>query len=143
MPEGEHLVEIGQAAVARAGTHVTVVAWTTLMHRSLEAAEQLAAEGISVEVIDPRGANPLDTDTILESVRRTGRLVIAHEAPKTGGAGAEVAALVAEHAIDYLAAPIVRVAGADVPIPQNTALERFVIPGTAEVVAAIRSVMSV
>lgn len=143
VPEGEHLVEIGKANVVRAGTHVTVVAWTTLMHRALEAAEQLAAEGISVEVIDPRGVNPLDSETILESVRRTGRLVIAHEAPKTGGAGGEVAAIVAEQAIDYLAAPIVRVAGADVPIPQNTALERFVIPGTPEVVAGIRTVLSV
>jgi pyruvate/2-oxoglutarate/acetoin dehydrogenase E1 component len=141
VPDGEHLVPIGKADIKRAGTDVTVVAWTTLVHRSLEAAEQLALEGISVEVIDPRGVRPLDMDTIIASVKRTGRLVIAHEAPKTGGAGTEVAAIVAEEAIDYLAAPIRRVAGADVPMPQSVDLEPFAIPGTDAVIAAIRSVL--
>jgi pyruvate/2-oxoglutarate/acetoin dehydrogenase E1 component len=141
VPEGEHLVEIGRADIKRPGTDVTVVAWTTLLHRALEAAAQLEKEGISVEVIDPRGISPLDTDTILTSVRRTGRLVIAHEAPKTGGAGGEVAAIVAEEAIDYLAAPIIRVAGADIPMPQNSGLEQYAIPGTDEVIAAIRSAL--
>lgn len=141
VPDGEHLVPIGQADIKRAGTDVTVVAWTTLVHRSLEAAERLALEGISVEVIDPRGVRPLDMDTIIASVKRTGRLVIAHEAPKTGGAGTEVAAIVAEEAIDYLAAPIRRVAGADIPMPQSVDLEPFAIPGTDAVIAAIRSIL--
>jgi pyruvate/2-oxoglutarate/acetoin dehydrogenase E1 component len=141
VPDGEHLVPIGKADIKRAGTDVTVVAWTTLVHRSLEAAEQLALEGISVEVIDPRGVRPLDMDTIIASVKRTGRLVIAHEAPKTGGAGTEVAAIVAEEAIEYLAAPIRRVAGADIPMPQSVDLEPFAIPGTDAVIAAIRSVL--
>jgi acetoin:2,6-dichlorophenolindophenol oxidoreductase subunit beta len=141
VPDGDHLVEIGRADIKRAGTDVTVVAWTTLLHRALEAAERLAEERVSVEVIDPRGISPLDRDTILASVHKTGRLVIAHEAPKTGGAGGEVAAVVAEQAIDYLAAPIIRVAGADVPMPQNAGLERYVIPGSDEVVAAIRQAL--
>lgn len=141
VPEGEHLVEIGRADVKRAGTDVTIVAWTTLLHRALEAADRLEAEGISVEVIDPRGISPLDTETILTSVRKTGRLVIAHEAPRTGGAGGEVAAIVAEQAVDYLAAPIIRVAGADTPMPQNAALERFAIPGTDEVIAGVRDAL--
>jgi pyruvate/2-oxoglutarate/acetoin dehydrogenase E1 component len=141
VPDGEHLVSIGKADIKRAGTDVTIVAWTTLVHRSLEAAERLALEGISVEVIDPRGVRPLDMDTIITSVKRTGRLVIAHEAPKTGGAGTEVAAIVAEEAIDYLAAPIRRVAGADIPMPQSMDLEPFAIPGTDAVIAAIRSVL--
>lgn len=141
VPDGDHLVAIGRADIKRPGTDVTVVAWTTLLHRALEAAGQLEEEGISVEVVDPRGISPLDTDTILASVRRTGRLVIAHEAPKTGGAGGELAAIIAEEAIDYLAGPIVRVAGADIPMPQNAGLERFAIPGTDEVIAAIRHVL--
>lgn len=141
VPEGEHLVEIGRADVRRAGSDVTVVAWTTLLHRALEAAERLEREGVSVEVIDPRGVSPLDTESILASVRKTGRLVIAHEAPRTGGAGGEVAAIVAEQAVDSLAAPIIRVAGADIPMPQNAALERYAIPGTDEVIAAIHAVM--
>lgn len=141
VPEGEHLVEIGKADIKREGSDVTVVAWTTLLHRSLEAAQLLAAEGISVEVIDPRGIRPLDLDVIIKSVRKTGRLVIAHEAPKPGGAGAELAALIAEEAMDYLAAPIRRVAGADIPMPQNSNLEKYAIPGTDAVLAAIRSVL--
>ena len=141
VPEGEHLVEIGKADIKREGSDVTVVAWTTLLHRSLEAAQLLAAEGISVEVIDPRGIRPLDLDVIIKSVRKTGRLVIAHEAPKPGGAGAELAALIAEEALDDLAAPIRRVAGADIPMPQNSNLEKYAIPGTDAVLAAIRSVL--
>lgn len=141
VPEGEHLVPLGQAATVRSGSDVTVVAWTTMVHRAVEAAQQLAREGIEVEVIDPRGVRPLDTETILESVRRTGRLVIAHESPKRGGAGSEVAAIVAEQAIDWLAAPVIRLGAADVPIPQHEQLERLVIPQTADVVEAIRAVM--
>jgi pyruvate/2-oxoglutarate/acetoin dehydrogenase E1 component len=110
---------------------------------ALEAAEQAAADGISVEVVDPRGLRPLDTTTILASVEKTGRVVLAHEASKTGGPGGEVAAIIAEQALDALAARIKRVAGPDVPVPQSQHLERFYVPGVAELVKAIREVARV
>lgn len=141
VPEGEHLVPIGVADIKRAGRDVTIVAWTTMVHRALAAAEILAAEGIEVEVIDPRGVRPLDKDTILESVRRTGRLVVTHEAPKPGGAASEVAAIVAEEATEYLAAPVMRVCGADIPLPQSAELEKFAIPSVDELVKACRSLL--
>ena len=108
VPEGDHVVPIGQADTVRRGDDVTVVAWQRMVHRALEAAERLEADGVSVEVIDPRGVRPLDLDTILASVRRTGRLVVVHEAPKPGNPANEVAAAVAEDAVDYLAAQIGR-----------------------------------
>lgn len=140
VPDGEHLVEIGVADVKREGTDVTVVAWSHMVLAALDAAELLAGEGVSVEVVDPRGINPLDTDTILASVRKTGKLVIAHEAGKTGGPGGELAAIVAEEALDALEAPIRRVAGPDFPIPQSIELERFVVPTSADIVSAIKSI---
>jgi len=139
VPDGDHLVPIGVADVKREGTDVTVVAWTSMVHKALEAAEVLAGEGISVEVVDPRGVRPLDKDTILASVRKTGRLVIAHESPVVGGAGGEVAAIVAEEAIEYLAAPIRRVGAPDIPLPQNAVLEKLALPSTDDIVSAIRS----
>ena len=96
VPDGDHLVPIGQADIKRAGDDVTVIAWSKLVHTALEAAAVLAGDGISVEVVDPRGINPLDMDTILESVRRTGKVVLAHEAGVTGGPASEVAARIAE-----------------------------------------------
>jgi pyruvate/2-oxoglutarate/acetoin dehydrogenase E1 component len=143
VPDGEHLVPLGQADIKRAGTDVTVIAWSNMVLHALEAAEQVAAEGISVEVVDPRGLRPLDTATILASVEKTGRVVLAHEASKTGGPGGEVAAIIAEQALDALAAPIKRVAGPDVPVPQSQYLERFYVPGAADLVKAIREVAGV
>ena len=122
----------------REGSDVTVIAWSRMVGESLRAAEQLAAEGIDVEVVDPRGLRPLDIDTILESVAKTGRVVIAHEAPKTGGAGGEVAAIIAEEALEYLESPIIRVASADVPIPQSRYLQQFLIPTASSVMEAVR-----
>ncbi|QNO38325.1 alpha-ketoacid dehydrogenase subunit beta [Protaetiibacter sp. SSC-01] len=141
VPDGEHLVPIGVADVRREGTDVTVVAWQTMVPRALAAAEQLADEGISVEVIDPRGARPLDLDTILTSVKKTGRLIVTHEAAAVGGVGSEVVAAVAEHAMDYMAAPIRRITAPDVPIPQNTELEQLVIPTAEDLVAACRALL--
>jgi pyruvate dehydrogenase E1 component beta subunit len=112
-----------------------------MVHRALAAADILAAEGIEVEVIDPRGVRPLDQDTILESVRRTGRLVVTHEAPKPGGAASEVAAIVAEEATEYLAAPVMRICGADIPLPQSAELEQFAIPTVDQLVQACRSLL--
>jgi acetoin:2,6-dichlorophenolindophenol oxidoreductase subunit beta len=138
VPTGEHLVPLDQAAVARAGDDVTVVAWSLMVGRALEAAETLAGEGISVEVIDPRGIAPFDTGTILESVAKTGHVVLVHEAAKTGGPGSEVAAILAEEAITDLDGPIVRVAAPDIPMPQNRALEPLLLPTAADIVAGIR-----
>jgi pyruvate/2-oxoglutarate/acetoin dehydrogenase E1 component len=142
VPDGEHLVPIGLANIVRPGTDVTVVAWQSMVHRALKAAERLAADGIEIEVIDPRGVRPLDMDTILASVRRTGRLVVVHEAPKPGNVASEVVSSVAESALEYLLAPIVRLCAADIPIPQNTRLEQLAIPSAEAIESAVRSMMS-
>lgn len=126
VPEGEHIVPIGKASVARAGKDVTIVSYSLTMHRVLEAAEKLAAEGIQAECIDLRTISPIDKETIFESVKKTKRLVIAHEAVKQGGVGAEIAALVAEEMVDYLDAPIRRIGAPFVPVPFSTSLEKLV-----------------
>jgi 2-oxoisovalerate dehydrogenase E1 component len=141
LPEGHYAISIGKADVKRAGTDVTVVATQMMVSRALGAATALEKEGISVEVIDPRTLRPLDEETILASVRKTHRLVIAHEAWKHGGFGAELAALVMEQAFDDLDAPVTRVAGLDVPMPYNENLERAVIPSQERIVEGIRSVL--
>jgi len=141
VPEDEDfLVPLGRAEVKRPGADVTLVAWSHMVTKSLAAAEQLAAEGISVEVIDLRTLVPMDMDTVLDSVGRTGRLVIAQEAVKRGGVASDVAATVAERAYDQLRAPIVRVAGKNTVIPFNLALERASIPQVEDVVAGVRAV---
>jgi len=139
VPDGDHIVPLGQANVCRPGADVTVVAWSAMVLKALEAASRLAGQ-IDVEVIDPRGVRPFDFATLLESVRKTGRLVIAHEAPVVGGPGGEVAAYVAEKALMHLEAPIRRVGAADVPIPQSSLLEPWVLPQVEDIVDAVRSV---
>ena len=141
VPEGEYAIPLGRADVKRTGTDVTVVATQVMVQRTLAAAADLAQEGISVEVIDPRTLVPLDEETILASVAKTGRLVITHEAIKRGGFGAEVAALVAEKALDCLDAPIARVAARHVPMPYNDSLERATIPNQQDIAAAIRALV--
>ena len=126
VPEGEHIVPIGKANVARTGKDVTLVSYSLMMHRTLEAAEQLAAEGIQAECIDLRTISPIDKDTVFESVRKTKRLVIVHEAVKQGGVGAELAACVAEKMIDWLDAPIKRIGAPFVPIPFSPPLEKLI-----------------
>src|SRR3989454_5703718 len=138
VPEEHYAIPLGKADVKRAGTDVTVVATQAMVSRALAAAADLEKEGVSVEVIDPRTLVPLDEATILGSIAKTGRLVIAHEAVKRGGWGAELAALVAERAIDGLDAPIVRVAARNVPMPYNDTLERATIPTQQDIAAAIR-----
>jgi acetoin:2,6-dichlorophenolindophenol oxidoreductase subunit beta len=132
---------LGRASVMRAGRDVTVVALSRLVHESLAAATELAAEGIEVEVIDPRTLVPLDLATIVESVRRTHRLVVAHEAVQSGGFGAELAARVQAAAFDELDAPIERVGAPFAPIPFSPPLEDAYLPGRSEVAAAVRAVM--
>jgi 2-oxoisovalerate dehydrogenase E1 component len=141
VPEGEYLIPLGKADVKRRGTDVTVVATQMMVQRALGAAQDLEAAGISVEVIDPRTLVPLDEEAILESVGKTHRLVIVHEAVKRGGFGAEVAALVTERAFDELDAPIVRLGARNVPMPYNDKLEQATIPSRDDISAAIRSLL--
>jgi acetoin:2,6-dichlorophenolindophenol oxidoreductase subunit beta len=138
VPSEEYLIPLGQADVKRVGTDVTVVGVHTMALKALEAADELKTEGISIEVIDPRSIFPLDIDTIVDSVKKTGRLVVAHEAYQRAGIGAEIAIQVMERAFDYLDAPIERVAGANCPVPYATNLERLAIPGKEEIVGAVR-----
>ena len=138
VPEADYLIPLGQAEIKRAGHDVTLVTYSRTTLFALDAAEQLADEGISVEVIDLRTIIPLDRQTILESVRKTGRLVVVHEAHRFCGVGAEIVALVQEEAFDYLDAPIVRVAAKDVPIPVSPALEPHVLPQTDDIIAGVR-----
>src|ERR687886_2312863 len=137
VPEGEYTIPFGVADVKREGSDVTVVGIHTQVLEALKAAEELAQEAISVEVIDPRTVSPLDIDTIVNSVKKTGRLVVAHQAYEQGGIGAEITARVQDAAFDYLDAPIQRVAGKNVPIPYSEPLERAALPGKEEVIAAI------
>jgi pyruvate/2-oxoglutarate/acetoin dehydrogenase E1 component len=143
VPEEPYLIPLGEAEIKRAGTDVTLVAWSHMVLKSLQAAEELAAEGISAEVIDLRSLVPMDMASVLDSVRRTGRLVIAQEAVKRGGVASDIAANVAEQAYDSLRAPIVRVAGKNTVIPFNLALEKAAVPQVADIVAGVRSVMGV
>jgi len=141
VPDEHYAIPLGKADVKRAGSDVTIVATQVMVARALAAAADLEKEGVSVEVIDPRTLVPLDEATVLASVARTGRLVIAHEAVKRGGWGAELAALVAEKALDSLDAPIVRVAARAVPMPYNDSLERATIPSQQDIVAAVKSLL--
>jgi len=141
VPDEPYVIPLGQAEVKRAGTDVTLVTWSHMTLKSLQAAEELAAEGISTEVIDLRSLVPMDIARVLESVRRTGHLVIAQEAIKRGGVGSDVAAMVAEQAFDSLRAPIIRVAGLNTVIPFNLALERSTVPQVADIVAGVRTVL--
>jgi pyruvate/2-oxoglutarate/acetoin dehydrogenase E1 component len=142
VPNGpEELVPFGRAEVRRPGTDCTVVAYGLMVPRCLEAAEALAVRGVSAEVIDLRTLAPLDIDTALGSVERTARAVVVHEACRTGGAGAEIAALIQERAFYSLDAPVARIAGADLPIPQNPALEQHCIPSVEGIVARVEALV--
>jgi pyruvate dehydrogenase E1 component beta subunit len=137
VPAGHYTVPIGKAAVLREGTDVTVVASSIMTHKSLEAAEQLADNGISAEVIDLRTPRPIDQETIVGSVKKTSRLMCVYEGVKTLGIGAELSAMVAESdAFDYLDAPIVRLGGAECPIPYNPMLEKQAVPQTDDIISA-------
>ncbi|MCI2253741.1 alpha-ketoacid dehydrogenase subunit beta [Domibacillus sp. PGB-M46] len=139
VPEEQYSIPLGKADVKREGTDVTIVATAIMVHKALEAAAELEKEGISVEVIDPRTIVPLDEETIIESVKKTGRLIVVHEAVKRGGIGGEIASMIAEsEAFDYLDAPIKRLGGLAVPIPYNPTLEKAAIPQVPDIIAAVR-----
>jgi pyruvate dehydrogenase E1 component beta subunit len=140
VPEGEHIVPIGKANVARTGKDVTIVSYSLMMHRALEAAEKLVADGISAECIDLRTISPLDTDTVFESLRKTKRLVIVHEAVKQGGVGAELAARAAEEMIDWLDAPIRRIGAPFVPVPFSPPLEQLIKISADDIVRTVKEI---
>ncbi|MDR1856932.1 MAG: alpha-ketoacid dehydrogenase subunit beta [Desulfovibrio sp.] len=142
VPDGEYTIPLGKGDIKREGKDVTVVATSLMVKTALDAADVLAKDGISVEVVDPRCLSPLDTDIILKSVGKTQHLVVAHEAVKQGGAGAEIAAVVAEEAIGSLAGPIVRVGAPFCPIPFAQSLEQAYIPGVDAVVAAVKKTLA-
>lgn len=138
IPEDDYILPFGVADVKHEGKDITIVATLFMVHKALAAAEQLQDEGISVEVVDPRTLTPLDKQTIVKSVRKTGRLVIVSEDTKTAGVSSEIAAVVAEEALDYLDAPIKRVAEPDTPIPFSPTLEKTVIPDEKSIVKAVK-----
>ncbi len=141
VPEEEYTIPFGAADVKKEGSDVTIVATSYMVHKALNAAKQLENQGINVEVVDPRTLAPLDKKTIVGSVKKTSRLVIVTEDCKTGGVSAEIAAVVAEEALDYLDAPIKRVAEPDTPIPFSPPLEQYVIPDEKAIIKAVRAVI--
>ena len=142
VPEGHYTVPIGKAEIRRQGRDATIVATSIMVQKSLEAAEILQAEGIDVEIVDLRTIRPIDRETVINSVKKTTRLLCVYEAVKTLGIGAEISAMVAEsEAFDYLDAPIMRLGGADSPIPYNPELEKAVVPQVPDIVAGIRTLV--
>ncbi len=142
VPDEKYTVPLRKANVAREGADVTVVGSLRMTQEALAAANELAAEGISVEVVDLRTLRPWDTETVLESVTKTGRAVVANEAPKIGSLASDVSAVISEEAFRSLKAPVARVCGLDTPIPFSVPLEKIVLPGKEDIKAAVRKVMA-
>src|SRR6478672_5629718 len=138
LPEGDYTVPIGKAKVAREGRHVTIVTYGAMLHASLEAAEALDREGISIEVVDLRTLAPLDVETVVASVRKTSKVMVVHEDTRTGGLAGEIAALINEHVFEYLDGPIVRVTAPDTPVPYSPPLEEAFLPNAAKVAERAR-----
>lgn len=142
VPEEPYSIPLGKADIKRSGTDVTIIATSIMVHRALEAADRLSHDGISAEVIDPRTLVPLDTDTIVESVKKTGRAIVVHEAVKRSGFGAEIVSVIQEsEAFDFLDAPILRVAGRNIPMPYSSILEKHAVPQVEDIIAAAHTVM--
>jgi len=141
VPDVEYLTPIGKADVKRQGKAVSVVTWSKMLGVALKAADRLSQEGIELEVVDLRTLAPLDKETVLSSVRKTGRLVVLHEATRTGGFAGEVSAVVMEEAFSCLKAPLRRVTGPDIPVPASPPLERFYIPDEEKLIAAIKEIL--
>lgn len=142
VPEGEYIVPLGQADVKREGRDVTVVATAMMVHKALDAAVELSRGGIEIEVLDPRSLLPLDCEALISSIKKTGRLLIVHEACKTGGIGGEIAAIAAKEAFGYLDAPIERIGAPDIPVPFSPPLENYYIPKKEDIVTTVRSMLS-
>ena len=142
VPEGEYMIPLGLADVKRKGRDVTVVATAMMVHRAMEAAGELSKEGIEIEVLDLRSLLPLDHETLVSSIKKTGRLLIVHEACKTGGIGGEIAAIAAKEAFGYLDAPIERVCAPDIPVPYSPPLEKYYLPKKEDIVTTVRRMIS-
>jgi len=142
LPSGDFIVPIGKANVRRKGKDLSIITWGAMLYVADEAAEELAKDGASVEIVDLRSILPFDEEAILESVAKTNRAIILHEAPLTGGAGAEFAARIAEKAFDYLDAPVKRIGALDVPMPYSPPLEAFAMPNKDKVIAAARELLA-
>ena len=142
MPEGEYFIPLGKGDIKREGRDITLITYSRMTYLSLEAADQLAEEGISVEVIDLRTLKPMDFEIIAESVKKTFHAIIVHEACLTGGFGAEIAARISEELFDYLDAPVLRIGAKDTPIPFSPVLENFVLPQTGDIVEGVKKVLN-
>ncbi len=142
VPEGDFRIPLGKAQVVHPGKDCTLVSYGSAVHTALKAAETLAGEGISIEILDLRTLVPLDEGCVLDSVRKTGRLVVLHDATRFCGFGAEIAAMVAEKAFDVLKAPIIRVAAPDIPVPVSPPQEQYYKPDPNQVVSAVRTIMA-
>jgi pyruvate dehydrogenase E1 component beta subunit len=143
IPEEDYTVPLDQAVVRREGSQITILGWLLMAHYALAAADKLAAEGIEAEVIDVRSLSPLDLETIGASVRKTGRVLVVEEGPKTGGVGAELAASIMERFYDHLKAPVVRVASPDTPVPFSPVLENAYRPDLPRIIEAVRRLIAV
>ena len=142
VPEEEYTIPIGKADIKRPGSDVTIVTYALMVHKSLAAAEQLTKQGIDCEVVDLRTVDPIDHETVLESVKKTGHLVVVQETWRECSVSSEVAAIVAEEALEYLDGPIARVTAKDVPVPFSPVLENYVLPNEADIVAAVYHVLN-
>ena len=143
VPQEDYTVPIGKAVIRRPGTDVTIIATLLMMHRALAAAALLEKEGISAEVIDPRSLVPFDWELVNESVARTGRVITVEESPKRGGVGAEIAATLAEEMIDYLVAPVKRIAAPNTPAPFSPPMEKFYVPDAERIAQAARDLIAI
>jgi len=141
VPDEDYTIPFGKGDVKRSGQDVTIVAYSKMALVALEAAQELEQEGIHAEVVDPRSLRPLDVELIAESVKKTGRAVVVTEGWRFGGAGAEIASTIYEHAFDWLDGPVARIGGADVPAPYSRALEHLCTPDKEAVKKAVRNVM--
>jgi pyruvate/2-oxoglutarate/acetoin dehydrogenase E1 component len=141
IPDEDYTVPLDRAAVRRPGTDITILAWLLMLHLSLDAAQQLAGEGINTEVIDVRSLSPIDYQTIGDSIKKTGRVIVVEEGPKTGGVGAELAAGIQERFGQYLKAPVLRIASADVPVPFTPILENAYRPTSGRIAGTARALV--
>ncbi|CAN5323510.1 alpha-ketoacid dehydrogenase subunit beta [soil metagenome] len=141
LPEDDFVVPLGKARIARTGADASILTWAAMVHVALEAAEVLADDGVEVEVVDLRTLVPLDEEAVLKSVAKTGRAIVLHEAPRTGGFGGEIVATIAEKAFEYIEAPIVRVTAPDTPVPYSPPLEEFYLPGSDDVVQMVKRIV--
>jgi len=141
LPDEEILVPLGKARLHREGDDLSIITYGAMVYTAAEAAEEMAGDGVGVEIVDLRTLLPLDEDAVLRSVAKTGRAIVLHEAPRTGGFGGEIAATIGEKAFEYLEAPVVRVTAPDTPVPYSPPLEEFYVPGKAAVLEASRKLL--